>query len=283
MRNLILVALILYSFAIGCKDNTPKVNINLIKNDWVSKKDKCANKYVQIIDDSLMIEDITSGELPLSPYKISFDTLIIYSRDYEYQKSNNDKYPNFKTRVFKYKILKLDTLKLILKPICSECNDTILFSRIKQLKKNDLKVERLEFSFSSSDPAFPTQDIIIDKDSLLYHFGYDRYSKYKGLSKCKLDLTQFDMIQSKIYSIDRDSFILNTPPPGAARFYLFIKSKNDSVEIEGVPRYSTENDLLRLLNHLAFVEHTLKLDGNTSERIVFRDKWNIKKYERINP
>ncbi len=280
MRDLIFIVLILCILAVGCKDMTPKINPNLLKNDWVSKKDNSDNKYLQIIHDSLMIEDITYGEFPLSPYKISLDTLVIYSRDCDYQKSTNDKCPNFITRVFKYKILKLDSLNLFLKPICSGCNDTILFSKIKQLKKNDLKIERLEFSFSSSDPAFPSQDINIDKDSVLYHFGYDKYSKYKGLSKCKLDLTQFDMIQSKIYSVDRDSFILNMPAPGAARFYLFIKSKNDSIEIEGAPRYSRENGLTNLLDYLVFIEHTLKLEGNINESIIFRDKWNTKRYEK---
>ena len=280
MSILIFIVLILHALVISCKDKTPKIDPNLIKNDWVSKKDNYGSKYLQIINDSLMIEDITYGELPLSLYKISLDTLLIYSRDCNYQKSISNESPTFITRVFKFKVLKLDSLDLFLKPICPECKDTIFFSKIKQIKKNDLKVERLEFSFSSYDPAFPAQDIIIDKDSIFYHFGYEKSSKYKGLAKCKLDFAQFEMIQSKIYSVDRDSFILNTPPPGAGRFYLFVKSKNDSIEIEGVPRYSKENDLTNLLHYMVFIEHTLKLDGNINENIVFRNKWNIKRYEK---
>jgi len=265
MRNLIFIVLIFCILGVGCKGKPPKINPNLIKNDWISKKDNSEVKYLQIIHDSLMIEDITYGELPLSPYKISLDTLLIFSRDYNYQKSINNESPTFITRVFKFKILKLDT---------------IFFSKIKQIKKNDLKIERLEFSFCSYDPALQTQNVIIGKDSLFYHLGFEKYSKYKGLAKCKLDFAQFEMIQSKIYSVDRDSFILNTPPPGAGRFYLFVKSKNDSIEIEGVPRYSKENDLTNLLHYMVFIEHTLKLDGNINENIVFRNKWNIKRYEK---
>ena len=225
-----------------------------------------------------MIEDITYGELPLSLYKISLDTLLIFSRDYNYQKSINNESPTFITRVFKFKILKLDSLDLFLKPICPECDDTIFFSKIKQIKKNDLKIERLEFSFCSYDPALQTQNVIIGKDSLFYHLGFEKYSKYKGLAKCKLDFAQFEMIQSKIYSVDRDSFILNTPPPGAYGFYLLVKSKNDSIAIEGVPRYSNENDLTNLLNYLAFIEYTLKLEDNINDSIVFMDKWYTKRY-----
>jgi len=278
MRILIFIVLILYALVISCKDKTPKIDPNLIKNVWVSKKDNYGSKYLQIINDSLMIENITYGELPLSSYKISLDTLLIYSRYCNYQKSINNESPTFITRVFKFKVLKLDSLDLFLKPICLECKDTIFFSKIKQIKKNDLKIDKLEFSFCSNDPALPTQNIIIDKDSIFYHLGFATSSKHKALAKCKLDFAQFEMIQSKIYSVDRDSFILNTPPPGAGRFYLFVKSKNDSIEIEGVPRYSKENDLTILLDYLAFIEHTLKLEDNINDSIVFRDKWNTDRY-----
>ena len=43
MRNSIFIVLILYGLAIGCKDKTTKINPDLIKNDWVSKKDNFDN------------------------------------------------------------------------------------------------------------------------------------------------------------------------------------------------------------------------------------------------
>lgn len=266
MNNSQIIAICLLTITLGCKDKSPRINPELIKYDWISKGD---NKYFLMIQDSLMIESLTRGDFPISPYTLSNDTLIIYSQDFDYENS----IPSIE-RVWKLKIEKVDSVELLLRPAYPNVKDTLFFRKMDRSKKNDIKIEKLEFSFSGCFGSCPAQDILINSDSMLYHYGYNSYSKHKGLSKCKLDSVQFDRIQRRIFSIERDSFRLGLVPVDAPRCYLYIKTQNDSIEINGYPEISTDGDLLYLIHYLVYIERFLNLEYTEDETIIFRDKLN---------
>lgn len=274
MKNLLLLTFSLATLTLACKENSNKIKLDLIKSDWISEGDNFFDNYL-FVQDSLMIESLTNGESPISPYKISNDTLIIYSRDFDYE--------NFSLsikRILKFKILFIDSSDLIITPAYPNSKDTILFKRVDQTKRNDLKIEELEFSYTGGYGF--SQDIRIEKDSTLFHFGYSRFSKYNGLSKCKLDSEIFERIQRMIYTIHRDSFELRYPGAVTSNFFLFIKSKTDSIEIEGVPDSFTDSKLEYVINYLMALEYLVNLDTSLNENIHFKYKRNSKFYNKNN-
>jgi len=242
MRNLILLTFSLATLSFSCKDNSSRVNLNLIKSDWISEDDNFHGAYL-FIQDSLMIESLTNGESPISPYKIIKDTLIIYSRDFDY----NPISLSIK-RIWKFKILSVDTCNLIIKPAFPNSIGTLIFKRINQPKRNDLTVEELEFSYTGGYGF--SQDLRIEKDGTLFHYGYSGFSKYNGLSKSKLDSGLFGRIQRIIYTIHKDSLNLYYPGAVTSNFFLFIKTKSDSIQIEGVPDSFTDSKLKYLIDYL---------------------------------
>lgn len=256
----------LATLTLACKENMNKLKLDLIKSDWISKRDNFSDFYL-FVQDSLMIESLTNGESPISPYKISNDTLIIYSQDFDY-----DDFSLSIKRILKFKILFIDSSDLILTPAYPDSKDTILFKRVNQTKRNDLNIEELEFSYHGGYGF--SQDIRIEKDSNLFHFGDSRFSKYNGLSKCKLDAEIFERIQRMIYSIHRDSFELRYPGAVTSNYFLFIKSKTDSIEIEGVPDSFTDNKLEYVIHYLMALEYLVNLDTSLNENIQFKNKRN---------
>jgi hypothetical protein len=262
MNNSIIIAVCLAAFTFGCKDKPHKVNPELIKNDWISKGN---NKYFLMIQDSLMIESLTGGEFPISPYAVSNDTLIIYSQDFDYEKS-----APFIERVLKLKIEKVDSFELLVRPAYPNFKDTLFFKKMDRAKKNDLKIKILEFSFHSSYGTL-SQDLRIDKDSIIYHYGYSRYSKQKGLTKCKLNAKDYEKIQSKVFSINRDSFNLKYPGPVSTSYYLYIKTPNDSINISGYLDNSSDKDLIYLFYYLMSLEYSIDLENAGEDKIVFRN------------
>ncbi len=265
MNNSQIIAVCLLTIALGCKDKPPRINPELIKNDWISNGD---NKYFLMIQDSLMIESLTMGDFPISPYTLSNDTLIIYSQDFDYEKSS----PSIE-RVWKLKIEKADSVELLVRPAYPNVKDTLFFKKMDQLKKNDLKIEKLEFSYHSGYGTL-SQDLKIDKDSIIYHYGYSSYSKQKGLTKCKLNATEYEKIQSKVFSINRDSFNLMYPGPVSASYYLYIKTQNDSINISGYPDNNSDKDLIYLFYYLMSLEYFIDLENAGEDKIVFRNKTN---------
>lgn len=269
MQNSLIITICLVIIAFGCNKKPHIINPELLKNDWISND---GNEDLLMFQDSLMIESLTLGDFPISPYSISNDTLIIYSQDFDYKKSS----PTVE-RVIRYKIVKVDTLELLVSPAYPNFKDTMVFRKIAHVKKNDLKIKKLEFALNAT--GGPSQDIKIDNDSILYHYGYTSYSKYKGLTKCKLSSDQFESIQSRINAINFDSINLSIPAPGGSRFYLFIKNGNDSIEIDGSIHNCSNYELTSLLIYIASLEYFFDMKNAENEKIIFKDKRNLKLYK----
>lgn len=246
----------------GCKINTT-INTNLIKNDWVSEIDKYDNIYRLYVEDSLMFETLTPSLYPVVPYKISYDTLIMFTKDY-------NPYPRIESKIFKYKIVRLDSLELILKQIFPQSRDTVFFKREELIKKNDLRILQLEFFSGMYLGRCPIQSIRIDTDSTLYHYGY-RNTKHLGLSQYKLNSSEFLRLQNRLNCIDRDSFKLFIAAPDASNFKLFIKSYNDSIETDGMFCANSTN-FNKLIVYLEFLERLLPLDSLDDKEMDFRYK-----------
>lgn len=272
MNNSKIIAFCLLTITLGCKDKSPRINPELIKYDWISKGD---NKYFLMIQDSLMIESLTRGDFPISPYTLSNDTLIIYSQDFDYEKSSPSK-----ERVWKLKIEKVDSVELLLRPAYPNVKDTLFFKKIDQTKQNDLKIERLEFSYTGGYGY--SKDILIENDSSLFHYGYSGLSKIEGLSSCKLPPDIYERLQRWIYAIDRDSFAISYPVPVTSIYYLFIKTKNDSIEREGYPSKETDSKLEYLFRFLMFLDYMVNLDSVQNDTIEFRYNRNSDWFKKTN-
>jgi hypothetical protein len=201
-----------------------------------------------------MLENIYDGIDPVVPYKLSYDTLIIFPKDY-------DKYPIIKTKVLKFKITNLDSLNLSIVPIAPNFRDTIVFKRTIFSKMNDLKIEKIEFSSSPCFGTCPCQDILIGQDSILYHYGYGSFSKHKGYSSHKLNPKEFNRIMTRLNSIDKEDFKLCSPAPDAQHFHLFIKTVNDSIEIDGMFCENLSQGLEDFITYLNALERFVPLDS----------------------
>ena len=264
MKKLLIIAVIVVVAMTGC-NNKPKpviINPDLLKYDWESEKDKYDNIFIlRIEEDTLMYQTLTfisNGYDLISPYKISYDTLFITS-------TVNDRYPKI---TFKYKIIKVDSLKLILKQVFPTSKDTVFFNKQILTKKNDLKIERIEFYSGACFGTCPAQSIIIGSDSIMYHYGYNSYTKHKGLSRYKLSPIEFSRIQSRLNYIDWNNIGMEIPAPSSGYYRLFIKTANDSIEVDG--RWSNNEDLNDFLVYLKYLERFLNLTSIENQEVYFR-------------
>ena len=261
----LLISIALIILMSGC-NNKPKpiiIDPYLLKYDWVSEKDKYDNTFVlRIEEDTLMFQTLTfasNGYDRIAPYKISYDTLFITS----IINDNRD----IKT-TFKYKIIKIDSLKLTLTQVFPASKDTVFFNKQIQTKKNDLIIERIEFYSSSCFGTCPAQSLSIGSDSVMYHYGY-YHTKYKGLSRYKLSPVEFSRIQNMLYNIDINNFKSHDVYPDAWRYSLFIKTPNDSIETSAT--FSDADDDLRdFIIYLAHKERFIDLTPIENQKVSFR-------------
>ena len=260
MKIIKTICIALFISLSACKTNPTIIDQNLIKYDWVSLIDIYDNIYHLYMEDSLMIDNLTHGIDPVVPYRISFDTLIIYTSKY-------NPYPKIIQQTFKYKIVKLDSLKLTILPIFPTLGDTLFFDKEVLSKKNDLSITQLDY-FSGMCASCPIQSIRIDNDSVLFHCGYGR-TKHLGVSKYKLDSIEFQRIQKRLNSIDIENFRLCVPPPGSSNFEIYIKSNNDSLEIGGT-FCSDNNEFNKFIEYLGLLERFLPLDPIDNKDLKFR-------------
>ena len=269
MRKIVNIYLILIGLMSSCNNKPIIIDPDLLKYDWISE-----NGYrLYIKNDSLMFETLTESEDPISSYKISYDTLFIFSSGYI------EGHPR---RIWKFNIIKIDSLELVLKvlpPSLWGLWNTMVFNKQINTKKNDLKIERIEYSVSLGHSAGAThQSLIIDSDSILYHYGSVNYSrlptKHKGLSKYKLSPVEFSKIQNKLNSIDWSNIESDNGAPGGGYSHLFIKTPNDSIEIRGSFGWIDNKDFEYFMEYLFFLEHFLNLNPIEDQEVSFRYNWN---------
>lgn len=286
MKHSIILVSTFLTFLFSCSKETIIINKDLLIGDWESIEDIYDNVYYLTIEDSLLFETITHAANSVIPYKISFDTLIFtLDEDFVYERGSmygTDK----KTKIFKYKILNLDSLRLVIIPLFPELRDTIFFNKVLLEKRNDLKIEKLEFYSGACFGECPEQSIYIDSDSILYHFSNGHYTKHKGLSKHKLNSIEYTRIQNRLNSVGRDQFKLCMPPPDASSFGLYIRSQCDSIEISGtfcLPKpnyveidYRVHDDgyssFVNFICYMGFLERFLNLEPTNEQEISFRFK-----------
>jgi len=243
------------------------INPDLLKYDWEAEKDR--NNIINslnIEDDSLLYQTLTfaSGGYDLiAPYKIYYDTLFITSdRNLDHHKIG--------LTTFKYKIIKVDSLKLILKEIFPNSErDTVVFNKQIRIKKNDLKIERIDF-FSGFSLGIrpPIQSLSIGADSVMYHYGYCN-TKHNGLSKHKLSPVEFARIQNRLNYIDRNNFVLGTDIRYESHLRLYIKTSNDSIETRGSFSYIYD-ELDSFIIYLTYKERYMNLIPINDEEFSFR-------------
>jgi len=119
MKHSLIFLLVILTFTTSCNKKPVIINRDFLIGCWISEKDKYQDVSYLTIEDSLLFESITGEETPVVPYKVSNDTLIItylefYHLDYDIGPNYGKKK---KPKIFKFKILSLDSLKLIIKPI----------------------------------------------------------------------------------------------------------------------------------------------------------------------
>ena len=269
---LLFISIALIILISGC-NNKPKpiiIDPDLLKYDWESEEDRNNKVYsLNIEDDSLVYQTLTfasNGYDFIAPYKIYYDTLYITS-------DRNLDHLNVGLTTFKYKIIKVDSLKLILKEIYPNSErDTVLFTKLIRTKKNDFKIERIDFfSESSFGIRPPVQSLSIGADSVMYHYGY-YHTKHKGLSKYKLNPVEFSRIEKKLHYIDWNNIEVEEPVASGRDFRLFLKTPNDSIEISVI--WSTNGTLDDFIVYLMYIERFLNLNPIEDQEVSFRySRW----------
>jgi len=287
MKHSIILISIFSTFLFSCSKETVIINKDLLLGDWESIEDIYNNVYYLTIEDSLLRETITHSANSVIPYTVLFDTLIFTPHEYYVYEHRSTTYEtDKKTKIFKYKILSLDSLRLVIIPIFPILRDTLFFNKIILEKKNDLKIDKLEFYSRACFGECPEQSIYIDSDSILYHFSNGHYTKHKGLTKHKLNSVEYTRILDRLNSIERDQFKLCICPPDAPGFGLYIKSQCDSVEISGTfchpkPNYveidyrihdDEYSSFINFICYLGFLERFLNLEPANEQEICFRFK-----------
>jgi len=267
MRFLKQLILFVFVILISCKNQSGKyINTNLLLSDWV----ETTNNKVIYFEDSILFQTILPYSEKVVKYFISYDTLIIYSDDFEYlpMKPSN--------QIFKYKILQNDPDKLTILQVIPKIADTLMFIPLRIDSSKYLSFNHLELSHGICFGHCPAFDLKIDSDSMLYFYGYNRYVKHKGLFQHKLNPSEFEKIQRKFNYIDRDSFTLEYPSPGSGSYDFFIKYPQDSIDVSGT--YSKSDRFNDFLLYLRYLDWILRIEPSDQEKIIFRDKSNYEMF-----
>lgn len=213
-------------------------------SDWIGSD----HDDLLFIEDSLILQSFIETSEYVVKYRLSDDTLLIYTRDDKGYFSSS----STRNLIWKFKILSVDSSVLSLERVFPIPIDTLIFKNLNSFKKNNIEVVNLDFSTSSCMGPCPIFDLKITPDSNMYQFGY-KNTLHSGPNKFKLDSIDFNRIQRKLNSIYPDSMILWDPAPDAQRYELFIGSAKDSLEIKGI--LDLENYKLK-----AFIFYMLHLD-----------------------
>jgi|WetSurMetagenome_2_1015567.scaffolds.fasta_scaffold01083_6 hypothetical protein len=256
----------------GCRENK-EIDPDLFKGDWISQQD---NRLI-FAEDSMMIQDLIYTSIPCVKYKISHDTINIFTIDYEYID-----YHEKRNLVWKYKIMELDSTRLSISRIAPikksypDDKDTLNFSRYGTKKINDLEINYLELSTHGCYGPCPVLDIMINQDSTLFISGY-RYSNLRGLNFCKLNKSEYSRIKAKLNMIPRDSIYFDPPVPDAPGYSIYIRSGKDSIVNNGCIM-SINPYLSNFIFYMKSLSYLLNMKQCKNDSVLFRDKRNSRLY-----
>jgi len=90
----------------------------------------------------------------------------------------------------------------------------------------------------------------------------------------KLSPREFERIQSRLNSIDTNDFKLCDPCPDAQHYHLFLKTNNDSIEIDGMSCASLKKELEDFIVYLNFIERFVHLDSIEGNGPTIKYKYN---------
>ncbi len=260
INKLILIIFVIFS---SCKNQSDKyINTSLLLSDWVETK----NNEVLYFEDSLLFQTILPYSEKVVKYMISYDSLVIYSDDFEHFpiKPSN--------QIFKFKILQIDTNKLAILQVIPKITDTLIFIPLSIDSNKYSSFNQLELSHGICFGSCPAFDLKIDSDSMFYYNGYNSFVKHKGLFQHKLNSTEFKRIERKLNYIDRDSFKLEYPAPGSGSYSFFVNYLDDSIAVSG--RYSKSERFNNYLLYLRYLDWILNIEPSDQKGINFRDKSN---------
>ena len=252
---------------ISCISKRSQINKDLLMSDWIGSD----RSNLLFIEDSLLVQSFIETSDYVVKYRLSDDTLLIYTRDEKGYFSS----PTSRNLIWKFKILSVDSTTLSLMRYFPNPNDTVVFKKLNTVKKNDINIVTLDLSTSPCFGPCPVFDMKINSDSAMYQRGYFN-TRRSGLNKFHLNSIDFMRIQRKLNSIDPDSLFFTPPGPDAQYYKLFIDSDKDSIEIEG--NLDFENDKLRAfifyMLHLDELKKFLPVDNEISMNFRYNDNYN---------
>jgi hypothetical protein len=256
----------------NCHKNNVEIEQRYLMTDWIGQN----NHDLLLIEDSLVFQTIFENCDRVVKYRISFDTLIIYPEA-------SDRYSKPIDFLLKYRILLLDSLKLSIAGLKPLLQDTLDFKRLTIPKQNHIDFNFIEFSTTHCFGFCPAFDLKITPDSTLYYFGYNEYAKHQGLRYIKLNPLSYSRIKDKLNAIPIDSFKLGPDAPDVSIKYLFIRSLNDSIDIQGTVFTSELNkNFLAFLAYLTSLDKFLDLQPLNNQDISFRNNYNQNFYSDDN-
>ena len=237
-------------------------------SDWIGSD----QNNLLFIEDSLLVQSFIETSDYVVKYRLSDDSLYIYTTDEEGYFSS----PTSRNLVWKFQVLSVDSSFLSLIRLFPKPMDTINFRKLYSYKRNDLKFVNLDLSTSACFGSCPVFDLKIVQDSTMYQYGY-WHTIHSGLNKYHLNPTDYDRIQRKLNSISTDSLLFQNPGPDAQYYKLFIKSNKDSLQIEG--NLDLENYKMKaFIFYMLHLDKLKKFKPVNNERVEFRFDDNSRKY-----
>ena len=268
MKSIITVFLIIIVTLISCKKHSVKyVDKSLLLSDWIGT----TNNAVLYFEDSILFQTILPYSEKVVRYKVFYDTLIIYSDDFEHlpMKPSN--------QIFKFKVLHADTTNITILQVIPKIADTLFFTHLKIDSSKYFSFNKLELSHGICFGHCPAFDLKIDSDSMYYYYGYNSYVKHNGLFQHKLTPPEYEKIQRRFnYIHSKDSLTLEYPSPGTGSYNFFIKNYQDSIEVSG--RYSKSDRFNDFLIYLRYLDWMLSIEPLDHKEIGFRDRSNYQMF-----
>jgi hypothetical protein len=269
MKHYYLILILFSTAFIGGCSKSNIIDPELLKGDWRSPVDD----RPLFIEDSMVFQYIIWSSAPSVKYKVSHDSLFIYTKDPDNLSDSTQSGP-----IWKYKILHIDSSNLTLfrffprTDYDEEIKDTLFFKRLGG-KKNNIKIKELELYASGCCGLCPPMNIKIMSDSSLYLYGFNSFSKHKGLHYYKLNPIEFSRIQNKLNAIERDSIHFGPKYPDAVYYKLFIRSEADSIKAEGTTDANSRS-MNEFIGYMVGLDELLNLKPCNDKSISFREKRN---------
>lgn len=231
MKTILLFSILLISSALYSQDNS-------IYKTWIGSK----NEYFKITPDHIYSDfyfyNNFFSNVRQTNYRLNQDSLIV---------DMSTSYPDYHAENHSFRIVKLTSDSLILKPLSygaetqyQKCN-VIRLADSAVLYEKYLRFERLYFSATPCFGTCPGLKLEIDSCGNMFFYGYLYTGKYKGLYSGRLNQEEFNKLLEILKHSSLDNFptgrgnVIDAP---SYYFAFYYNGKKKSGEQSDVPFFN---------------------------------------------